>query len=54
MASKKKKKKSAVPSHQNFVHKNMVEMHSCVAMKSGKDYDRKKSKEDVKRGLEDC
>ncbi len=52
MASKKKKNQA--PSHQNFVHKHMVEQHHCVAMKSDKDYDRRNSKKEVKRGLEDC
>ena len=47
-----KKKKYALPDVRNFVHKNMVEMNRCVAMKSDKDYTRKGSKQEIKRGLE--
>lgn len=42
------KKKKIKPEVQNFVHKYMVEQHKCVAMKSEKDYDRRKSKQQLK------
>lgn len=39
---------------RNMVHKEMVEQHKSVAMKSEKDYDRRKLKRELKHGLEDC
>ncbi|XAO54292.1 hypothetical protein [Yersinia phage vB_YenM_P778] len=43
------KRNNKVDKPINFVHKFMVEQHKSVAMKSEKDYDRKRDKSELRK-----
>lgn len=43
------KNSKTTPDVRNFVHKNMVEMHKCVAHRSGKDYNRGQLKKQLRQ-----